>query len=506
MRFRFGFLKSAGFATLSCGAVAAWPILAAEPAYLPLPKEKSKADSVAYHKDIAPIIAQNCVSCHSPGQVAPFTLQNYADVKKRARLIARVTADRLMPPWKADEGAEKFHDARLLTKAQISLIQRWVEAGAPEGKPTSKPVPNKSILKSSVKPSPQPIALTTSKAPPLDAIFSPQEPYKLEAEGADVYRCFVIPTNYDTDRWVSSITVQPQNRKVVHHVIAYLDISGQARKLDEVDAGPGYTSFGGPGFSPKAGALGGWAPGNEPVSTPEGTGILLPKGADIVLQVHYHKSGKPETDLTKVGLTFCKGNIDKRMRVLTVLYLPLRIPAGESRYIAKTDVTIPFDITVHSVTPHMHLLGREMTVTATVPGVGNKKLVRVPDWDFNWQTTYAFKQPIALPAGSKIDVEARYDNSTNNPVNPSNPPREVRWGEDTTDEMCIAFLRYTVDSEHLTQGQIAKGAPDGMGAATFESEIGKLLRQVIEMFDEDKNGVLNAQENAAMTDFIRKNA
>jgi hypothetical protein len=141
-----------------------------------------------------------------------------------------------------------------------------------------------------------------------------------------------------------------------------------------------------------------------------------------------------------------------------------------------------------------------------LPDATSKKLVRVPDWDFNWQTTYAFKQPVALPSGSKVELMARYDNSTNNPVNPSNPPREVRWGEDTTDEMCIAFLRYTVDSEHLTQGQSAKGAPDGMGAATFESDLGRLLRQVIEMFDEDRNGVLNAEENAAMADFIRKNA
>ncbi|RYG59652.1 hypothetical protein EON80_25495, partial [bacterium] len=275
--------------------------------------------------------------------------------------------------------------------------------------------------------------------------------------------------------------------------------------LDEAAPGRGYTSFGGPGFSPKSGTLGGWAPGNESVPTPSGVGMLLPKGADIVLQVHYHKSGKPEEDLTKIGLTFCKGPIDKRMRVLPVLYLPLRIPAGDSKYMAHTNVTIPTDITVHSVTPHMHLLAREMLVTATLPDESTKKLVRVPDWDFNWQTTYAFKQPVTLPAGSKIEVEARYDNSTGNPLNPNNPPKQVHWGEETTDEMCIAFLRYTVDSEHLTRGQVAQDAPDSMGSGGFAGNQMRLLRQVMEMFDEDKDGRINTEEGKDMADFIRKN-
>ena len=191
---------------------------------------------------------------------------------------------------------------------------------------------------------------------------------------------------------------------------------------------------------------------------------------------------------------------------MPILYLPLRIPAGESRYVARTDFTVPTDVTVHSVTPHMHLLGREMTVTATLPDASTKKLVRVPDWDFNWQTTYAFKQPMPLPAGSKLEVVARYDNSAANPVNPNTPPREVRWGEETTDEMCIAFLRYTVDSEHITQGITATGAPDSFGSASFGGSPGRLLRQVIEMFDDNKDGVLSAEEKAAMAQFIRKNA
>jgi mono/diheme cytochrome c family protein len=471
---------------------------AAPTRYKPLAAAKGQSataqgGAVTFHRDIAPILSSNCSSCHSPGQVGPFPLNSYADAKKRARLIASVTQDRLMPPWHADEGVEKFHGARRLSEAQISLIQRWADAGAPEGKPAST-TPAKAQVATQAAPK--------SVAP--DVTFGPPEAYSLSAEGPDVYRCFVIPTNYAEDRWVRSISVAPQNRQVVHHVIAYLDRSGSARKLDEADAGPGYTSFGGPGFS-SSGTLGGWAPGNEPRVLPDGTGMLLPKGADIVLQVHYHPNGKPETDLTRIGLSFCQGPVDKRMRVLPVLYLPLRIPAGESKYLTRTEMEIPRDITVHSVTPHMHLLGREMTVSATLPDASTKKMVHVPNWDFNWQTTYAFQQPIALPTGSKVEVAARYDNSTANPINPSSPPKEVRWGEETTDEMCIAFLSYTVDSEHLTRGEVAEGAPDSMGGGGFSNNSLRLLKQLVEMFDENKDGKLSKEESAAMGDFIRKN-
>jgi mono/diheme cytochrome c family protein len=450
----------------------------------------AKTPAVTWNKDIAPIVFENCSSCHRPGQVAPFPLLNYSDAKKRGRLIADVTQQRLMPPWKADEGAEKFHDARLLSEEQIGLIRTWVNNGMPEGPTAARPA--------------TPQFSSGWKFGEPDATFEPEAPYTLAAEGADVYRCFVIPTNYAEDRYISSIEVQPGNRQVVHHVIAYLDKQGQARKLDEADAGPGYTSFGGIGFPP-AGTLGGWAPGNEPRLLPKGMGILLPKGADIVLQVHYHKSGKPEIDRTKIGVTFTQGAVDKRLRIMPLLYLPLRIPAGESNYTTEAEITTPTDVTVHSVMPHMHLLGRQMSLTAVLPDGTTEKLVNVPDWDFNWQTTYVFKKPVQLPAGSKIQLKARYDNSTNNSSNPSQPPREVRWGEETTDEMCIAFLYYTADAEHLTQTQTSAELPDGFGSAAFKGNPTGLIRQLVAMFDENKNGRLDPEERPALNEFIRKN-
>ncbi len=277
-------------------------------------------------------------------------------------------------------------------------------------------------------------------------------PTPLARKGWDVYRCYVLPTNFTEDRYVSTIDVQPGNRAVVHHVIAYLDTSGRARALaaKSSDGSPGYSNFGGIGFLP-AGMLGGWAPGALPHRLPADTGILLPKGADVVLEVHYHRDGKPETDQTKVALYFNNGVVDRPLHLFPLVDLGLHIPPGEKNYEAKASVPVFFDSTLLTIFPHMHLLGRQMTVTATLPDGTKKPLIDVPDWDFNWQGFYAYKQPVHLPAGSRIDLVARYDNSADNPRNPSNPPKVVTWGEQTTDEMCLAFLGFTVDAEHIHQ-------------------------------------------------------
>jgi hypothetical protein len=247
--------------------------------------------------------------------------------------------------------------------------------------------------------------------------------------------------------------VRPGNAKVVHHVIAYLNADGKAREREaaNTDGQPGYTAFGGIGTTP-SGTLGGWAPGNFPRRLPDGVGNPYPKGTDIVLQVHYHPSGKPETDQTRVGLYYCKKPVDKQLRIFPVI-AGLKIPAGEANYTVKSfEFPVPWNATVLEVMPHMHLLGKEMVITATTPEGEKKTLINVPHYDFSWQTTYAYKNPVKLAKGSKIGLTARYDNSTSNPRNPSSPPRQVGWGEQTTDEMCIGFVYYTLDDEHITQG------------------------------------------------------
>lgn len=396
------------------------------------------APAPTFSRDIAPVIYQNCTACHRPGEVAPFTLTSYEDVAKRSKTIAQVIEKRVMPPWKAEPGHHRYLDERRLTDVQIALFQQWIAEGMKPGDPADLPAP------------PQ-FAEGWALGEP-DLVLDPGADFTLGAEGRDVYRCFVVPSQLLEDRHITAVEVRPGNRRVVHHVLVHLDTTGKARELDAADPGPGYSTYGGVGFR-SLGQLAGWAPGNQPRRLPEGVGSLVPRGADVVLQVHYHKNGKVETDRTKVGLYFTRGPVDKRFRSFMLANPAIRIPAGDSNYTARAAIPIPQDVTLLRIMPHMHLLGRDMKLTAILPDGTAQTLVNVPAWDFNWQFTYAFEEPVKLPRGSRVELVAHYDNSEHNPVNPSRPPRPARWGEQTTDEMCLAFLHYTLDSEHLTLGQ-----------------------------------------------------
>jgi hypothetical protein len=363
--------------------------------------------------------------------------------------IKRVTAARMMPPWKAAHGFGDLAGERRMPDHEIATIARWVDAGAPEGNRRHMPPP---------RTFPQGWGLGEP-----DMVLEPEETYRLEAEGKDVYRNFVLPVVFKEERWVTATEVAAQNRGVVHHVIAYIDPEGKSPALDAADSGPGFSSTGaGAGFFPAL-WLGGWAPGNKPYFTPSGTAVRIPAGSRIVLQVHYHKSGKPETDRTRIGLHFAKGPVDKRMRIFPILNLGMEVPPGAERHEVTATLRLPMNVHTYSVTPHMHLLGREMKVTATLPDGTVKPLIWIPDWNFNWQETYPFREPIPLPRGTKISLTAYYDNSEKNPNNPNRPPKSVRWGEETTDEMCIAFLTYTVDGEHLTRSAQAGSSAETDG-------------------------------------------
>lgn len=483
-----------GAATAGFAALLAYSLKVERvPAIVPAAQAAEAKKAVTFTKDVAPILFEQCTSCHRPGEVAPFPLLNYQDAKKRAKQIALVTESKFMPPWKADPKFGEYHDARVLTKEQIETLQAWAENGAVEGNKRDMP------------PVPKFTQGWTLGEP--DMVIEPKETYTLAAEGDDEYRCFVVPSNLTEDRYVSAVEVRPGNSAVVHHVLLFLDTNGKARELDEKTPGPGYVTFGGVGFTP-SGSLGGWAPGNLPRHLPKGVGTLMPKGSDVVLQVHYHRSGKPEKDRTRVGIYFSKEKVDKRMRVLPVLSLRLRIPAGEANYVTRGAMPVMDDITIHQVTPHMHLLGKEMTVTANLPDGKQTPLVRIPDWDFNWQTTYALKNPLKVPQGSNIGLVARYDNSSSNPRNPSNPPKPVGWGEATTDEMCIAFVGYTVDSENITRGVVAEdmldfgsggldGGRGGLRGALNGGANGAGMQRLIKYFDKNGNGKLDPPEFAA---------
>lgn len=396
-------------------------------------KGTSASLAVSYHKDVAPILQERCQSCHRPGQIAPFSLTSFADAKSWASEIKLFTANRQMPPWKAEPGHGDFHGVRRMPDAEIATLARWADAGAPEGDVRQAP-PQKQWSDS------------WSLGTP-DLVLTMPDTYTVAASGEDDFRCFVLPTGLMDDKEVVGVEIRPGNPKVVHHVLNFIDTSGRGRQLDEKDSGPGYASgLGGVGFFP-SGSMGGWAPGNFPRYLPQGVGMPLPKGSDIVMQVHYHKTGKVEQDKTAIGLYFAKKPIEKRYRVWPLTSLGIDIPPGVERHEVKASMVIPWDTHALSVTPHMHLLGREIKVTATLPDKSVRNMIWIKDWDYRWQDTYVYQDPLPLPKGTRLDLVAYFDNSTRNPLNPSTPPRRVTFGEQTTDEMCFAFVGFTMDQE-----------------------------------------------------------
>ena len=270
------------------------------------------AAPVTFTKDIAPILFQNCVPCHRPGEVAPFSLLTHAEAAKKSKMLAKVTADGQMPPWKAADVGLSYANEHRLKPDQIALFRQWHEAGAPEGDPKALP--------------PAPKFAPGWQGGTPDLVLEMPEEFEVAAEGRDVYRCFVLPSGLIEDRYLSGVEIRAGNSRIVHHVLLYLDTSGKARQLDAADPGLGYGSGGGVGF--RSGTqLGEWAPGNQPRQLPPGVGMLLPKGSDLVLQVHYNRNGKAEKDRSKIGLRFAKEAVDKKLRVFPLLG-PIRIEAA----------------------------------------------------------------------------------------------------------------------------------------------------------------------------------
>lgn len=390
-----------------------------------------------YTRDIAPILNAHCVICHREGEVAPFPLQTYAEARTWASALRDVTARRIMPPWKAAPGIGDFHDARGLTDQEIDAIARWAAAGAPEGDPAALPAP----------PALPAAGAWTLGAPDLE--LQPDRPYHLAAEGADVYRNFVLPVNFKEDRYVSAMEFKPGNRSIVHHVVLYIDPTGASAKMDGKESEPGYSV---PGvtigvFGAEWGEV--WVPGRTPRALPPGVAVKIPAGARLVMQVHYHKNGAPQTDRTRLALYFARGTVNQLMQTAPLLNWAFALEPGNAHQEVHAHLTLPFDVHARTVFPHMHLLGREMRATATLPDGTLRPLIAVTDWDFNWQETYVYREPIALPKGTRIDLTAVYDNSDRNPRQPSHPPVTVHWGEQTTDEMCLTVFGFTVDQQRL---------------------------------------------------------
>lgn len=401
-----------------------------------LPENGGKS-AVTFTRDIAPIIHARCLNCHREGQVAPFALENYEQVAKRAGQIVRVTKDRIMPPWIPGPGHDKFVGERWMTERELALLRTWSETGRAQGAAADLP--------------PAPKFAEGWRLGQPDLVVKMPKPFTVPADGPDLLQNFVIPLEIAEDKLVAAIEFHPGNKRVAHHSVLFLDGSGAARKLDDATPEPGYANFGGPGFLP-SGALGGWSVGNTPRALPNGMGRYLKKGSDLVVQMHYHPTGKEETDQSEIGLYFVPKPVAESLKESAKLVgsiwlanYEMDIPAGTADYRRTTAYTLPKEVLMVGVVPHMHLLGKAMKVTAVLPDRSVKTLIEITHWNYNWQDEYYYERPFRLPAGTRLEVEAVFDNSEDNPSNPSSPPQRVTWGDGTTDEMLFCFFLLSAD-------------------------------------------------------------
>lgn len=397
--------------------------------------------TLTWSRAVAPILFRNCVECHRPAGTAPFSLLSYADAAKRAKFIARVVGDRVMPPWLPGGPANVFQHERRLTRDEISVLQAWAAGGAPAGDEGAAPAP------------PNPPADGWRLGPP-DVVVRMPHVFTVPAGPGDVYRAFVIPLNADAIPaaikararipqseilGVEAVEIHPGNRRVLHHAHVWVDTTGEARRREAAAEGTGYEAFGNPGFAP-SGYLGGHVPGTTPQRLPDGIAETYRLGGDLVLQVHYSPSGKPETDQTEIGIYFSREPVKRTVEWLRLGSFNLEIPAGATAHTIVDELEIPADCFVLSVSPHMHLLGREVSASVTFPDGKTQELLAIPRWDFAWQDRYSYREPLFLPRGARVKVRWVFDNSAGNSRNPFSPPRAVHFGPNTSDEMCEFHL------------------------------------------------------------------
>lgn len=389
------------------------------------------ASNLTFFEDIQPIIHRNCAPCHQPGKAGPFSLLTYQDVANKADFIVYVTTTRYMPPWQADPSYQTYLNERRLTNEEIAKIQTWVSEGKIQGD-------KKKYTAIDIPAGPYP-----SKDP--DFTFSMKKPFIVDNTEKDDYRFFNIPTNLPEDSYLEAIEFVPGNKRLVHHSRIMTDTSHMVRNIDGLSANDSAIwQFN--EYPPLDRFLYGWVPGNFPIFFPKGTGKKINKGVDLILNVHYSPSSVKEEDLSTINFYLAKGPIEKEVKTITVteefiVNKQFFIPRN-SKPMFEAVYQIDTAIQVIAAMPHMHYLGNTFKAYAITPTMEEIPLIKIDNWDFNWQTTYQFKELVNIPKGSILKVEASYDNTAGNPANPTFPPKDVRYGWNTTSEMMNLVLYY----------------------------------------------------------------
>jgi len=389
------------------------------------------ANSQNFAEDIAPIVFKHCSNCHRPGEIGPFPLTNYNEVRDRALTIKYVTESKYMPPWKPNSAYQNYQHENYLTDSQIKTIGDWVNAGMPAGDMSKEP--------------PFPNFPKGSQVGTPDLTVSFKQNYVHKGNNYDEYRYFVIPTNLPEDKDLVALEMRPGNPKIVHHTLFWADNTGKAREEDAKTPEYGFTNG---GFITNNPQLPGYVPGQKPNIFTKSMAQKLPKGSDLVLQMHYAPTSIDETDSSVVNLFFAKEpakrNVYSKIMLPTDLVNgPFIIPANQSKKFHGV-YKLPLKVSLVGIWPHCHMLGQDWEVYAKLPDGTQIPLIKIDDWDFNWQGGYYFNKLIVLPQGTEIHGFASYDNTTQNPVNPNSPPKTISWGEGTSDEMYYLPLSYVL--------------------------------------------------------------
>ena len=391
----------------------------------------ASAQTPTYVADVQPIVRQHCAPCHQPGGVGPFSLLTFADLTKRAKFVGKVTQSRYMPPFPADRSFQHYANERGLSDAEIKTIADWISGGMPEGK-----APRRTSA-------PAPVAGVTVRPPDL---VLRMKPYSIRGDGQEDFRYFHVPMHLPADVWVEAIEFVPGNRKRLHHSRLMIDSTGTMAGIDGLrEDDPRLRLF---QQTPLADEfLYGWVPGNDRVTFPAGTAKRIRAGSDLILNIHYAPSAQPETDQSEVRLYLSREPAPRPVQTLTlterqITNQPFRLPAGTQPAFFMNYGPLPDSVRLLSVMPHMHRLGRTVRAFAITPDGDAINLIAIPDWDYNWQLSYFFREPLVIPKGSTILAEAHYDNTDQNPLNPSRPARTVGYGWNSTDEMMNLVFYY----------------------------------------------------------------
>ncbi len=399
--------------------VASTPAVVAEP-------EPTVPERPTFAEHVAPLVYEHCTPCHRDGGSGPFWFESYEDVRDHATQIAEVTASGYMPPWLPVAGRGEFEGERRLSEVARGTLARWVEQGAAAGDPKQMPKAPRY---------PQGWQLGEP-----DLVVETGEPFMLPADGTDVYRNFVIPVPPGPLRFVRALEIVPGDPRVVHHGVLRVDLTGSTRKLDASDPAPGFDGMTFAGAGMPDGRFLGWTPGKRIDPGSEARAWRLQGGSDLVLQLHLRPSGKEQPIHAKVGLYFAKRPPTTPALSMELSNAVIDLPPGATDVHVRDEYTVPLEISVRSVYPHAHYLGRRIEAWATLPDGAKRWLVTIDDWDFDWQDEHRLVRPLRLPAGSTIHMDWTFDNSAANPHNPSSPPKHVRFGPSSTDEMAELIL------------------------------------------------------------------